>query len=152
MYVGLMEGKQANQTRLADLPAGEVRVAIRQDVDVVLACQKGRALAARLGLSGNDEAIVVIAISEIARNIIRYAGCGEIILGPVRNDDRWGIVVVARDEGPGIPDIERALQDGYSTGGGLGLGLAGTKRLVDEFEIVSEPGKGTTVTIKKWRR
>lgn len=148
----LIEEKKVNRVRLAALPADATCVAIRQDVDVVLACQKGRTLATRLGMSERDEAIVVIAISEMAHNIIRYAGQGEIILGSVQDGARNGVVVVARDEGPGIPDVEQALQDGYSTGGGLGLGLAGTKRLVDEFEIESEPGKGTTVMIKKWCR
>jgi len=118
----------------------------------VVACQKGRALAARLGFSSDDQVIVVIAISEVTRNIVRYARTGEIILSPIRRGDRRGIVVVARDEGPGIPDIEQALQDGYSTGGGLGLGLSGAKRLMDEFEIVSTVGKGTTIEMRKWKR
>lgn len=131
---------------------GEIRVPIRRDTDIVVACQKGRALAGRLGLSSDDQVIVVIAISEVASNIVRYAGCGEIILGPIQRDDRRGIVAVAHDAGPGIPDIEQALQDGYSTGGGLGLGLSGAKRMMDEFEIVSMVGRGTTVTMRKWER
>jgi serine/threonine-protein kinase RsbT len=130
----------------------EMRVAIRQDTDTVLACQKGRRLAAEQGLSDNDQVIVVIIISELARNIIRYATPGEIILTTIRRGTLCGVGVVARDSGPGIPDIERALQGGYSTGGGLGQGLSGTRRLADEFEIASEPGKGTTVTIRKWKR
>jgi serine/threonine-protein kinase RsbT len=129
-----------------------LRVAIRQDTDIVIACQKGRALAEQLGLSGNDQVVVVIAISEMARNILRYAGHGEIVLTPALQDGTHGIIVVACDEGPGIVDVERALQDGYSTGEGLGLGLSGTRRLVDEFDLASEPGKGTTVTVKKWKR
>lgn len=129
----------------------ETRVAICRDTDIVVACHKGRALAERLGLSGNDQVVVVIAISEMARNIIRYAGSGEILLGPIRQNGTPGICVVVRDEGPGIADVEWAIQDGSSTGGGLGLGLPGTRRLVDEFEIVSELGKGTTITIKKWK-
>jgi serine/threonine-protein kinase RsbT len=116
----------------------------------VLACQKGRALAAQLGFSTNDQVVVVIAISEIARNIFDHARQGEIILGSAQQNDRCGIVVIARDEGPGIPDIKRALQDGYSTGTGLGLGLSGAKRLMDEFEIVSNVGKGTMIVMKKW--
>jgi serine/threonine-protein kinase RsbT len=130
----------------------EVRVAIRRDTDIVNACQKGRALAAQLGLSGNDQVVVVIAISEMGRNIIKYAEHGEIVLGSALQNGTRGIVIVARDKGPGIPDVQCALQDGYSTGGGLGLGLSGTRRLVDEFEIVSELGEGTTVTMKKWKR
>lgn len=131
--------------------AGETRVAIRRDTDTVIACQRGHALAAQLGLSSNDQVVVVIAISEVACNIIEHAGCGEIILNSVYQDGKRGIAVVARDEGPGIPDIKRALQDGYSTGEGLGLGLSGAKRLMDEFEIVSQVGKGTTVKMKKWK-
>jgi serine/threonine-protein kinase RsbT len=130
----------------------ETRVPIRRDTDIVVACQKGRALAGRLGLSGDDQVIVVIAISEVASNIVRYAGYGEIILSSVQRGGRRGIIVVARDEGPGILDIEQALQDGYSTGGGLGLGLSGAKRLMDEFEITSLVGRGTTVTMRKWER
>jgi serine/threonine-protein kinase RsbT len=130
----------------------EIRVAVRRDIDIVLACQKGRALAEQLGMSGNDQVVVVIAISEVARNIINYADCGEIVLSAFGQNGKSGISIVARDEGPGILDIERALQDGYSTGGGLGLGLAGAKRLMDEFQILSQPGKGTTIMMKKWGR
>lgn len=130
----------------------EMRVRVRQDVDILLACQKGRALAERVGIRGDDQVVVVIAISEVARNIIKYAGCGEIILNAVGQNGRQGVSVVACDEGPGICDIEKALEDGYSTGGGLGLGLAGAKRLMDEFEVKSQPGRGTTITMTKWKR
>jgi serine/threonine-protein kinase RsbT len=130
----------------------EIRVTISQDIDTVLACQKGRRLAAEQGLSDNEQVIVVIIISELARNIIRYATPGEIILTAIRRGTMCGIGIVARDSGPGIPDIERALQGGYSTGGGLGQGLSGARRLADEFEIASEPGTGTTVTIRKWKQ
>ncbi|MBN1813190.1 MAG: anti-sigma regulatory factor [Anaerolineae bacterium] len=130
----------------------EIRVVVRREVDIVLACQKGRALAEQLGMPGNDQVVVVIAISEVARNIVNYADCGEIVLSAFGQNGRWGISIVARDEGPGILDIERALQDGYSTGGGLGLGLAGAKRLMDEFKVLSQPGKGTTIVMKKWSR
>ena len=129
----------------------ETRVPIRRDTDIVLACQKGRTLAAQQGFSDNDQVVVVIAISEVARNILLYAGHGEIILTPIQQDHRSGVMIIARDQGPGIPDIDRALQDGYSTGGGLGLGLSGAKRLMNEFEIVSAVSQGTTVTMKKWR-
>ncbi len=132
-----------------DKIARQTRVPIRHDTDVVVACQKGRALAAQLGLSGNDQVIVTIAISEVASNIVRYASTGEIVLDSVLEDGRRGIVVIARDEGPGIADVDRALQDGYSTGGGLGLGLSGARRLMDEFEIASQVGKGTTIVMKK---
>jgi serine/threonine-protein kinase RsbT len=125
-------------------------VPIVSDGDVVTARQKGRALAAGLGFSGTGQAIIATAISELARNILEYAKRGEIILGQLEEGGRRGILVVARDQGPGIADIARAMQDGFSTGKGLGLGLPGTRRLMGEFEIVSEVGKGTTVTTRKW--
>jgi serine/threonine-protein kinase RsbT len=128
----------------------EVHVVVRGDIDIVLACQKGRALAERLGMSGNDQVVIVIAISEVARNIVNYADRGEIVLSAFGKNGRRGISIVARDEGPGILDVERALQDGYSTGSGLGLGLAGAKRLMDEFRVLSQPGRGTTIMMKKW--
>jgi len=130
----------------------EIRVSIRRDVDIVLACQKGRVLAEQLGMPGNDQAVIVIAISEVARNIINYADYGEIVLSSFGWNGRQGLSIVARDEGPGILDIERALQEGHSTGGGLGLGLAGAKRLMDEFKVLSQPGRGTTIMMKKWSR
>lgn len=128
------------------------RVVVRQDADIVLACQKGRVLADRVGIKGDSQVVVIIAISEVARNIVNYAGCGEMVFGVIGQNGRQGISVVARDEGPGISDIEKALEDGYSTGGGLGLGLAGARRLMDEFEVESRPGKGTTITMTKWGR
>ena len=130
----------------------EVRVAVGSDVDIVTARQKGRELAAQCGLSATDLAVVATAISELARNIVRYAVRGEVILRRVDNGTKRGIEVVATDDGPGISDVPLALQDGYSTSGGLGLGLPGVRRLMDEFDIVSKFGKGTTVTVRKWRR
>ncbi|MGE5571842.1 MAG: anti-sigma regulatory factor [Bacteroidota bacterium] len=132
--------------------AGELRVSVRTDADIVTARQKGRVLAEPLGFRGSDLALIATAISEVARNIVVYAGYGEIILDVVRDGEREGIVVIARDEGPGIADVEKAMQDGYSTSKGLGLGLPGAKRMMDEFEIVSAVGKGTTITMRKWRR
>lgn len=134
------------------IATSERHVPIASDADVVAARQQGRALAAELGLSGADLTLVATAISEVARNIVIYAGRGEIILKAGQNGNRRGIIVIARDEGPGIPDLALAMQDGYSTGKGLGLGLPGARRLMDEFEIVSAVGKGTTVTMKKWAR
>jgi len=125
-------------------------VPIRQGGDIITARQAGRALAAQLGFSGADQTLIATAISEMARNILTYARCGEIILRS-EQDHRPGIIIIAADEGPGIPDIQRALQDGYSTSGSLGLGLPGTKRIMDEFSIISEVGKGTVVTMKKWK-
>jgi serine/threonine-protein kinase RsbT len=130
----------------------ETIVPIKHDADVLVAYHKGRAMAAQLGLSSDDQMVVVIAILEVARNIVRYAGMGEIVLSTVKQDGRGGIAIVARDDGPGIPNVERAMRDGYSTGGGLGLGLPGARRLMDEFKIVSEIGKGTTIEMKKWKR
>ena len=130
----------------------EVRIPITADVDIVTARQQGRAQAQRGGFDGTELTVVSTAISEIARNILDYATRGEIIIRVVNDGARIGIVVIASDEGPGIADVSLALQDGYSTGRGLGLGLPGARRLMDEFDIVSTPGKGTEITMKKWRR
>lgn len=130
---------------------GEIRVAINSDQDIVGARQKGRALATELGFSSADATLIATAISELARNIVSYARRGEIHLHKIQNSVRQGIMVVASDEGPGIRDIRQALRDGFSTSGSLGLGLPGVRRLMDEFEIASQPGRGTTVTVKKWR-
>jgi serine/threonine-protein kinase RsbT len=130
--------------------AGDSVVPITSAADVVVARQRGRAMAIRIGFGGSDPTLLATAISELARNILQYAQSGEIVLSPGQNGTHVGIVISARDSGPGIADIPRAMQDGYSTGRGLGLGLPGVKRLVDEFEIVSEAGKGTRVTVRKW--
>jgi serine/threonine-protein kinase RsbT len=128
----------------------DVRVRITTDDDIVTARQEGRRLSSELGFSSTDLTLIATAISEVARNIRLYAERGDVQLKLVRERDRDGILVVARDKGPGIPDLERAMQDGYSSGGGSGLGLPGARRLMDEFEIRSRPGNGTTVTMKKW--
>lgn len=130
---------------------GTIRVPINSDVDIVKARQSGREAAAQAGFSLTDMSLVATAISELARNILRYAKHGEVVISHDDNSGKRGIVVVARDEGPGIRSIEQALQVGFSTSGGLGLGLPGVRRLTDEFEISSKPGRGTVVTIKKWR-
>lgn len=130
----------------------EVLIAINCDSDIVDARQRGRELAAQIGISGGDLTLLATAISEIARNIVVYAQRGEMLLSTVERGGQHGVVIVARDEGPGIPDIESAMSDGFSTGKSLGLGLPGAKRLVDEFEIVSDVGKGTIVTMRKWKR
>jgi serine/threonine-protein kinase RsbT len=132
--------------------AVELRVPIRADPDIVVARQQGRRLAAELALPSSDLTLIAAAISEVARNILSYAGRGEIEMRLVQEGNRHGILVVARDQGPGIANVAQALQDGFSTGGGLGLGLPGARRLMDEFEVASEPGAGTTVTMKKWAR
>jgi len=128
----------------------EIRVPITADSDMVPARARARALATQLGFSRTDATLIATAISEIARNIVVHVGRGEILLQPLYHDDRYGLLVVAQDSGPGISDIEAALDHGGSVKG-LGLGLPGARRLMDEFEIASEPGKGTTVTMKKWR-
>lgn len=130
----------------------ETRVAIDHDFDIVAARRKARELATQVGFSGSDLTIIATAISEVARNIVVYANRGEIVLSAVQQGARRGVLVVARDQGPGIPDIPRAMRDGFSTGKSLGLGLPGAKRLMDEFEIASEVGKGTTITMRKWTR
>lgn len=130
----------------------ELIVPIKAHVDVVLARQKVRGLVSGLRFSGSELTLIATAISEVARNIITYAGSGEIVLRVVQRGQRRGGLVIARDRGPGIADIERAMGDGYSTSRGLGLGLPGSKRLMDEFELVSEVGKGTEITMTKWER
>ena len=129
----------------------DARIPIRIESDILTARQRGRALAEEVGFTGSDLAIIATAISELARNIIQHAGGGEMVIAPI-DGPRRGILVVARDEGPGIADIDRAMQDGFSTLGSLGLGLPGAKRLMDEFELESEVGRGTTITTRKWSR
>lgn len=129
----------------------ESRLQIHGEHDIVTARQAGRELAARAGFEGSDLTVVATAISELARNIVQYTAGGEIMLDLLSDNGRRGILVVATDRGPGIRDIERALQDGYSTSRSLGLGLPGARRLMDEFDIRSGVGTGTTITAKKWR-
>jgi serine/threonine-protein kinase RsbT len=132
--------------------ADEIRVAIRTDADVVTARQEARTLGASLGFSSTDLTLLATAISEVARNITTYAGSGEVALRVLREGGRDGVEVVATDEGPGIANVELAMQDGYTTGNGLGLGLPGTRRLVDDFELATQPGVGTTIRLVKWTR
>ena len=134
------------------MSVGEIRVEINSDQDIVVARQKGRVLAGELGFSSGDATLIATAISELARNIVSYARAGEIKLKGIHGSSRAGILVIASDDGPGITDIRQALRDGFSTSGSLGLGLPGVRRLMDEFEITSQPGKGTTVAVKKWRQ
>jgi serine/threonine-protein kinase RsbT len=127
-------------------------VAINSDQDIVSARQKGRGMANELGFSSGEATLIATAISELARNIVAYARKGQITLKMVNGLNRQGISVVATDDGPGIADIRQALRDGFSTSGSLGLGLPGVRRLMDEFEITSQPGRGTMVAVKKWRQ
>jgi RNA polymerase sigma factor (sigma-70 family) len=146
-----LSGPLLDRGRAASV-AGEVRIPIRSDADVVTARKQGRELAARAGFSATQLTIIATAISEIARNIVMFAEAGLITVTLVGENNREGVMVVARDAGPGIPDLEQALQDGYSGYGGMGLGLPGSRRLMDEFAISTEVDKGTTVTMTKWRQ
>jgi anti-sigma regulatory factor (Ser/Thr protein kinase) len=129
----------------------EVRVAIASDADMVPARAEARVLAEALGFSRTDATLIATAVSEVARNIVAHVGLGEIAMVPLMEDERRGLRVVASDQGPGIRDIERALEHGYTSRSGLGLGLSGARRLMDDFEIASGPAIGTTVTMTKWR-
>ncbi len=129
----------------------EVRVAITTDADLVTARAEGRAMAERLGFPRPGPTLIATAISEVARNIVVHVGRGEIVLKSVEDANRYGVVVIAIDEGPGIRDVEAAVRDDFSARGGLGLGLPGARRLMDDFEITSSADSGTTVTMTKWR-
>lgn len=127
------------------------RVSISSPSDILVARQNGRALAREVGFSSpTDLTLIATAISELARNIVLYAKQGEVVLNTIQQNGKCGIAIVAKDEGPGITNVSQAMQGGYSTSGGLGLGLPGVQRLMDQFEIVSNVGKGTTVTAIKW--
>ena len=128
-------------------------IPIESDADVVTARQQARSMAGALDLTSTDQTLLATAISEVARNITTYAKRGEVELSVVHDDNgREGIKVIARDQGPGIENLDLALQDGYTSGGGLGLGLPGARRLVDDFHIETAPGQGTTVTLVMWAR
>jgi RNA polymerase sigma factor (sigma-70 family) len=129
----------------------EARIPIQGDPDIVRARKAARDLASRIGFSRTDLTMIATAVSEIARNIVRFAGSGEVFI-ELLDSPRAGVRVVARDTGPGIPDVTRALADGFSTYQGLGLGLPGARRLMDEFSVISEVDRGTTVTMTKWRK
>ena len=137
--------------RTAGIVDVEVRVTIACDADLVSARAEGRAIAERLGFSRTDATLIATAISEIARNIVVHVGEGEIRMRPIYDDSRHGVVVIARDAGVGIRDVHAALGHGFAGRGGLGLGLPGARRLMDEFHVESERDKGTTVTMTKWR-
>jgi serine/threonine-protein kinase RsbT len=130
----------------------DIRVTISSTVDIVMARQKGRALAMELGFDGSDLTLIATAISEVARNIVDHAKFGEIILSPSDHGGKRGLSIIARDQGPGIQDVDQAMQYGYSTNKGLGVGLPGAKWLMDEFDIATKVGEGTMVTMKKWLR
>jgi len=137
-------------TRSGRMPL-EDQVNVVSDDDVIAARQRGRSLAAEIGFSPTDQAMVAAIITELGRNLVDYAGGGELLFHAIGDVGRRGIAVVARDHGPGIVNIKEALQTSYSVAGGLGLGLRGVKGIVDSLDIVSVPGKGTTVTAHKWQ-
>ena len=130
----------------------ERTVPIRSDLDIVMARVEGRELAKELGFGVIDQARIATAISELTRNIVQYAGEGCATMHSIEGRGRVGIEIICQDKGPGIPDIQLAMQDGFSTSTSLGMGMPGAKRLMDEFEIESEVGMGTTVIIRRWQR
>jgi serine/threonine-protein kinase RsbT len=127
-------------------------IPISSDLDIVAARVEGRSLAKEMGFGIIDQARIATAISELARNVVLYAQSGQIILSRLDLDGRLGLQIVCQDEGPGIEDLDLVMRNGYSTMQGLGMGLPGTKRLMDDFEIRSEVGVGTTVRVCKWLR
>lgn len=137
----------------------ETHVPILVEDDIVASRQRAREIARQLGFGTVDQSRIATAVSELARNVVRYATGGrgavtirEIAAPAAQGSNRPGIEIVVTDDGPGIPDVDRALRDGYTSGGGMGMGLPGTRRLMDEMTVESEVGRGTTVTVRKWRR
>lgn len=129
----------------------ELILPIRSDEDVVRVRQRVRESALAIGFSLVDQTKLVTAASELARNVLEHGGGGDVHIAPATEGVRRGVRLTFVDEGPGIADIDRALTDGFSTAGGLGLGLGGAKRLVNEFSIQSRPGQGTRITIGRWK-
>ncbi|HZG70352.1 MAG TPA: anti-sigma regulatory factor [Chondromyces sp.] len=127
-------------------------VKIINEWDIVAARQLGRNVAKDLGFGTVDQARITTAISELARNIYLYAGQGKVCIEKIQENGKAGLCIVAEDHGPGIADIRRVMEDGFSTSGGLGAGLPGVKRLMDEFSVDSSPGEGTTIKATKWLR
>lgn len=127
-----------------------IDVPVCKDSDVVTARQQGRELARQVGFSPVEATLIATAISELARNIVLYAKHGTMSMAATRDGNRTGVAITFRDEGPGIPDVPRALIGGYTTSGGMGLGLSGVRRIMDAMDVESQLGKGTTVTVRKW--
>lgn len=125
---------------------------IESEADIVIARRTVRELASQIGFGLTDVTRIVTAASELARNVYKYAGKGAMQWRLIQRESGQGLELCFVDHGPGIADLELAMQEGYSTSGGLGLGLPGARRLVDEMEFDSKPGKGTTITLKKWRK
>ncbi len=148
--VSAIQMSKPSRGAVADALPDELRVQIESLDDIVTARQQARHLAARLGFSKCNLTLIATAISEIVRNAVEYAQGGEVVITPISNGNRRGVKIVVTDRGPGIADIAIVMRDGYSTVNRLGIGLPGTRRLMDEFEINSEVPGGTTVTMKKW--
>lgn len=129
----------------------QVRILVRDDNGVAWSVLEARKLAKTIGYDEHIGQMIATAVSELAYNIVKYAGRGEILMGQITAGSRVGLEVIARDKGPGIEDTQQAMADHFSSGGTLGLGLPGVKRMMDEFDLASQPGQGTTVTIRKWR-
>ena len=127
-------------------------VAVRTETDIVVVRKSVREAATSLGFGITDVTRIITAASELARNVFLYAGSGVVRWRVLNGSDKVGIELIFEDHGPGIADIDQAMQAGYTSGGGLGLGLPGAGRLMDEMEIKSEAGKGTKITVKKWRK
>jgi serine/threonine-protein kinase RsbT len=124
---------------------------VNSEMDIVQVRQIVRTWALELAFGLVDQTKVITAASELARNTLRHGGGGAMVIESLNDGPRRGLRLVFEDKGPGIPDVAQAMRDGYTTGGGLGMGLPGTKRLVNEFEITSRVGEGTRVTITKWK-
>jgi serine/threonine-protein kinase RsbT len=127
------------------------RIPILGESDIVVARQRAAQIAKNMGMKLVDQTKIATATSELARNIVRYAKTGEVTIEEIEDNESIGLRITFRDRGPGISDITLAMRDGYTTSGGMGLGLSGSQRLVNEFEIQSEVGVGTTIVIKKWK-
>lgn len=125
-------------------------IGVNRESDIHLSIFQTERIAKAVGFDNNRAKMIVTAVSELARNIIKYAGKGKIIVTPLEEENRTGIEIICQDYGPGIADLEKAMKDSYSSSGTLGLGLPGVKRMMDEFEINSELNKGTKIAIKKW--
>lgn len=136
------------------MPIAEARLMIVAEDDIVASRQRAREAARQLGFGAVDQSRIATAVSELARNVVRYAtnGKGEVAIRELATSGRTGIEIVVSDDGPGISDVDQALRDGFTSGGGMGMGLPGTRRLMDEMTVDSEVGRGTIVTIRKWRR
>ena len=133
------------------MTAQTTRIAINTEMDIATAILQAGRMSEQIGFGPGDQSRIATAVSELARNIIKYAGTGHVVISPAERRGLLGIEIVAEDQGPGIADLERAMSDHYSSGGTLGPGLPGVRRLLDEFAVESAPGQGTRVTGRKWR-